>query len=71
MKVRSFVVLPDTPEKLMKLNELAHNLYFSWHPEVTRLFKKLCPVSWEASKGNPAKMRCLIQTLLRNQLRSV
>ncbi len=60
MKITSFTVLPDTPEKLKHLNDLAFNLYFSWNTEVQELFRKLDPESWEASHQNPARMLCLV-----------
>ncbi len=60
MKVTSFTVLPDTPEKLQNLNELAFNLYFSWHRDVQELFRKLDADSWEESNQNPARMLCLV-----------
>ncbi len=67
MKIESFTVLPDTPDKLKHLNELAYNLYFSWNKDVTDLFKKLCRVSWEASNCNPARMLCLVPQEKLNQ----
>ena len=59
MKITSFTVLPDTPERLRHLNELAYNLYFSWNMDVQELFRSLDPETWEAARRNPARMLCL------------
>jgi len=58
MKVASFTVLPDTPEPLTHLTELAYNLYFSWNKEVPELFFKLDPETWKKCLNNPVRMLC-------------
>ncbi|MDD4873300.1 MAG: alpha-glucan family phosphorylase, partial [Kiritimatiellae bacterium] len=60
MYVKTFTVLPDTPEKLKHLNDLAYNLWFSWNPNALRLFEKLDPASWEESLQNPVRMLCIV-----------
>ncbi|MBI2343066.1 MAG: alpha-glucan family phosphorylase [Deltaproteobacteria bacterium] len=60
MKIESFVVLPDTPEKLKCLNELAYNLYFSWTPEVLQLFEQLDPELWTSVHANPVRMLSML-----------
>jgi starch phosphorylase len=56
MKVASFTILPDTPDKLKRLEELAYNLYFAWHPEVCDLFRQLDEELWAHSRQNPVYM---------------
>ncbi len=56
MKVQTFTVLPDTPEKLKHLNELANDLYFAWNSEVLDLFNKLGAEEWKKADHNPVKM---------------
>jgi len=46
-------VLPDLPESIAHLDELARNLYWTWSPEVRALFRRLAPDLWEASGHNP------------------
>ena len=60
MKIRSFTVLPDTPEPLNSLNKLAYNMSFAWTPEFLELFHELDPACWEESGRNPVRMLCLI-----------
>ncbi|MFQ9868769.1 MAG: DUF3417 domain-containing protein [Bilophila wadsworthia] len=36
-----------------RLRELAHNLWWSWHPECHQLFSALNPAEWERSGHNP------------------
>ncbi len=43
-----------TPQALYdKLNSLARNLWWSWHPEVVNLFRELDPVRWRQLDHNP------------------
>ncbi|MEM1304808.1 MAG: alpha-glucan family phosphorylase, partial [Planctomycetota bacterium] len=43
-----------TPEALYaKLNTLARNLWWSWHPEVISLFRDLDPLRWRQLDHNP------------------
>lgn len=49
-------VLPDVPEPLAPLADLARNLYWTWTPEVRTLFRRLDPEAWEASGHNPVAL---------------
>ncbi|MBF0105609.1 MAG: alpha-glucan family phosphorylase [Deltaproteobacteria bacterium] len=60
MKITSFTVLPNTPQKLKKLNELAYNLYFSWNTDALDIFRKLDPAAWELAQYNPVNMLSLV-----------
>ena len=53
--IRAFRVVPDLPAPLAPLLEIAQNLWWSWHPEAVRLFKRLDPELWEESGHNPIK----------------
>ncbi len=46
-------VLPNLPEPIERLHELAHNLYWTWAPDARRLFRHLDRDLWEASNHNP------------------
>ncbi len=46
-------VLPRIPEPIERLEELAHNLFWTWDPDSRRLFRRLDRELWEASDHNP------------------
>ena len=46
-------VLPRIPEPIRRLEDLAHNLYWTWEPGARRLFRELDRELWEASNHNP------------------
>jgi starch phosphorylase len=43
------------PERIGRLNELAYNLWWSWHPEAQRLFSDIDRGLWELVYHNPVK----------------
>jgi phosphorylase/glycogen(starch) synthase len=50
---KKFVVNESVPSKLRKLELIASNLYWSWNPEATELFRSIDPELWEESHYNP------------------
>jgi len=44
------------PEKIARLSELAHNLWWSWNPEARALFKNLDLTLWRNTHHNPVLM---------------
>ncbi len=48
-------VVPWLPEKILRLKDLAYNLYFSWHPEVRDLFIEIDRELWKKTNHNPVK----------------
>lgn len=56
MKVTSFTVLPETPESLNRLKEIAYNMWFSWNWAAKELFIRLDPEYWEKSYHSPINM---------------
>ncbi len=60
MKIKSFIVVPHIPEALQPLQDLAYNLYFSWHSDVHNLFRKLDQTLWEQAQSNPVRMMNLL-----------
>jgi len=72
LKVRNFTVLPTLPEPLKALEQLAGNLYWSWHPPCIELFRRIDARLWEATGHNPVKMIAMvsqerIEQLAQNQ----
>jgi starch phosphorylase len=56
MEVRRFNVLPRVPEKLARLSELAHNLWWSWNPDAIFLFRRINENLFAALNHNPVKL---------------
>lgn len=54
--IHSFNVVPALPEQLKPLEELAHNLYYTWDLEVVDLFRRLDTDAWEKCYHNPVLM---------------
>lgn len=51
--LHSFTALTSLPPAIGRLRELAHNLWWSWHPECHHLFSALNEEEWERSNHNP------------------
>src|SRR5215207_7761133 len=66
--IRTFQVFPDVPEALAPLLEMAHNLWWVWHPDAVELFRRLDRNLWEQVHHNPVK---LLGTIPQNTLASV
>jgi len=54
--IRTFQVFPDVPESLKPLLELAHNLWWVWHPDAVELFRRLDRELFDQTNHNPVKM---------------
>ncbi len=50
------LVFPAIPDRIKWLNDLAYNLWWSWHPEAQTLFQDLDPELWELVNHNPVKL---------------
>ncbi|MEL6272091.1 MAG: DUF3417 domain-containing protein, partial [Chloroflexota bacterium] len=53
-------VVPDLPEPLVRLRELAYNVRWSWDHETITLFRRLNPELWLNTGHNPVRMLGLI-----------
>jgi starch phosphorylase len=53
---KTFKVVPDIPEKLSPLYDLAYNLWLSWNPEAVKLYIRMDGNLWQRVRGNPVKM---------------
>jgi len=54
-------VIPQLPDELKRLQELAYNLYFSWNPEARQLFRQIDPQLWKKVNHNPVKFLLEVQ----------
>ena len=63
--IGSLSILPRVPNAIGRLEELAHNLWWSWNPDAQELFSRLDDALWDAVSHNPVKLlrevsqRCL------------
>ena len=48
-------VIPQVPERINRLEELAYNLWWSWNTETLKLFKQIDINLWEQCQKNPVK----------------
>ena len=51
-----FTVLPNLPQALERLRELADNLYWTWDPRARDLFRRLAPELWERTRWSPVAL---------------
>jgi starch phosphorylase len=56
MRVKQFLVLPNLPERIQRLRDLAMNLHFSWNWNIVKLFLRIDSEMWEKSYQNPIEM---------------
>src|SRR5690606_15837640 len=58
-------VHPRLPEAIARLEELASNFWFSWHPAARWLFSRLDQTLWRRTDNNPKLfLRCVDQAIL-------
>jgi glycogen phosphorylase len=55
-----YSTLPPLPERIARLEELALDLWWSWHLEARIVFRRLDYQLWRATAHNPARMLWLI-----------
>ncbi len=49
-------LFPNLPQRLIGLEDLAENLWWSWHPAARMLFKMLSRQAWKGTRHNPDKL---------------
>jgi glycogen phosphorylase len=55
-----YSILSPLPQRIARLEELALDLWWSWHPEARIVFRRLDYQLWRATAHNPARMLWLI-----------
>jgi len=61
------IALPQLPDRIKGLSEIALNLWWTWKPQAKELFKSINPFIWKETKHNPIKLlRSLSQEDLNN-----
>ncbi|MBC8100126.1 MAG: alpha-glucan family phosphorylase, partial [Armatimonadetes bacterium] len=66
--VATITVVPDMPEALARLTELAANLRWSWDDEIYMLFRRIDQDLWEKTYHNPVQMLGLVSQERLSQL---
>jgi glycogen phosphorylase len=54
--VHMFTVIPQLPQSLERLRELAYNLRWAWNHDTIALFRRIDSDLWETSGHNPVRM---------------
>ncbi|WP_353662834.1 alpha-glucan family phosphorylase [Hydrogenimonas sp. SS33] len=62
------IAIPELPDALSGLGEIALNLWWTWNPAGKNLFRKLNPYLWKESGQNPIEM---LRNLSPRQLETV
>ncbi|MBM3462135.1 MAG: glycosyltransferase family 1 protein [Armatimonadetes bacterium] len=56
----TIAVHPALPERLARLRELAHNLWWSWCPDAVDLFAEVGSALWDEVNHNPVQMLSMV-----------
>jgi starch phosphorylase len=64
----TFQVVPSLPDRLERLRDLAHNLWWSWNHEAIELFRRLDRDLWESTGHNPV---LVLGTIRQERLQQV
>lgn len=70
MKFKEFNVVPNLPEKLKPLLDLANNIWWAWDAEAFGLFRDVDPDMWSISSHNPVKLLYNVTQERLNQVAS-
>ncbi len=60
-KFETVSVIPQMPEKIKRLWELAYNFWFSWNAPCRALFRAINPELWTETSHNPVKFLMCVQ----------
>lgn len=70
--VHTFTVKPSLPEPLKDLQVIVRNLYWTWHYDITEIFRRIDYDLWKQCAHNPVKMlgmvsQARLEDLARNE----
>ncbi|HOK95098.1 MAG TPA: alpha-glucan family phosphorylase [Anaerohalosphaeraceae bacterium] len=70
--VHTFTVKPSLPEQLKDLQVIVRNLYWTWHYDITEIFRRIDYDLWKQCIHNPVKMlgmvsQARLEDLARNE----
>src|SRR5881398_1722714 len=52
--------LPSLPTRIARLDELAVDLWWSWHPDARMVFRRLDYSLWRTTAHNPVRMLAMV-----------
>src|SRR5438094_535781 len=58
--LKTFTVRPALPPELSRLEELAYNIWWSWHQDAIELFARIDRDRWNESGHNPVRLLGLV-----------
>ncbi len=50
------IAIPQLPDRIKGLSDIALNLWWTWKPQAKELFKSINPFLWKETKHNPIKL---------------
>jgi starch phosphorylase len=53
VRLENEILFTPIPERIARLRELAYNLWWTWHPEASDLYRQIDPDLWELVYHNP------------------
>ena len=68
--LHKFTVVPSLTGELTALQRVAYNLWWSWEPDATALFRRLDPDLWKSTRHNPVEMLGVLQQTTLEALKS-
>lgn len=68
--LHKFTVVPSLTDELAALQRVAYNLWWSWEPDATNLFRRLDPDLWKSTRHNPVEMLGILQQTTLEGLKS-
>ncbi|MDD2582843.1 MAG: glycosyltransferase family 1 protein [Desulfuromonadaceae bacterium] len=68
--LHKFTVVPSLTEELAPLQRIAYNLWWSWEPDGTNLFRRMDADLWKTTRHNPVEMLGILQQTTLDALKS-
>ena len=68
-RILTYQVYPTIPESLSFLEVLSRNLWWCWKPDAVELFRRIDPLLWKESNGNPIFLLAHVNLWHRNRRR--
>lgn len=65
---KTFKVVPDVPDRIGRLKDIAYNPWWSWNYECMELIRRVDRELWEATDHNPVKMLGMVSQVRLDKL---